>query len=321
MEGNLFTFNFKTMKKGFIKVLIFVIIIIVSDKSIGGICKKLYEKSNDFGIFKLRYTLNSANEDILVFGSSRAEYHFIPAIIKEKTGLSVYNCGIGGADLLFSRIQLTEALKRSLPKYIVVEASPSSFFIPNAKEARKMLLPFYDRDTLIYSALGGDNLFGKVKYFSSIYPYNSTIASLVKGAIKSNSDSASGYLPAVGIIDTNGLSAKVNMAYGPIEMPSENFTYLGQIIEDCKLQGIRVFVVSSPVYQLNSKHDGMVKQIEIFCSPFSNVNYLDYSKHESIYGKTNLFKDNTHLNAEGAIVFSEIFAARLRELMNIAYIK
>jgi hypothetical protein len=303
------------MKQKFFKVFLFIAIIAVADKVIGGICKKLYVSSNNFLISKLRYTLDSTTEDILIYGSSRTDHHFIPKIIEQHTGHSAYNCGLDGADLLFSRIQLNETLKRYKPEFVIIEASPSSFFIPDPEAGHRILLPYYAKDTLIYNTLTGNRLFEKTKFLSSIYPYNSAIVSLVNGVLKKNTDSLKGYMPAHGIIDTTGLTKVVDKAYTSSNLPVENFTYLKQLIEVCRNNQIRVVIVSTPVFQVNGHHDSMMNLFKDFCSQFDGIHYLDFTRDVSTYGKITLFKDNTHMNDEGAKVFSEVFSENLREVM------
>jgi hypothetical protein len=297
-----------------VKVFIFIALLIIADRTVGFICRKLYNMSNDFSISKLRHTMNSTDEDILILGSSRAEYHFIPSIIKDSTGLSVYNCGIGGADLLFSWIQLNESLKRYKPKYLIIEASPSSFFIPNADHNRKILLPFYQNDTLVYNTLTNNKLFERLKFLSSIYPYNSTIALLIKGILKNNSDTLKGFLPAYGSIDTAGLAKAVDKSFAASSLPPEKFIYLQKLIEVCEINKIKVIVISSPVYRANINHDKMVDQLQAFCNQYKKVTYFDYSKYELTGGRKKYFKDNSHLNYDGAVVFSNAFSTDLKKI-------
>lgn len=305
------------MKFKLLKVFVFLIFIITADRTVGFICRKLYNNSNDFFISKLRHTLNSTNEDVLILGSSRAEYHFVPAIINDSTGFTVYNCGVGGADLLFSRMQLNESIKRYKPKYVVIEASPSSFFIPNADNNRKMLLPFYENDTMLYNFITNSEPFEKIKFLSSIYPYNSTIASLIKGLFKTKSDSAKGFLPATGVIDTAGLTKTVNESFSDISLPVHKFAYLKQLIEVCNANKIKVAVISTPVYLANTNHDKMIDQLRAFCGQYKELIYFDYSKCEQTYKQQNFFKDNSHLNGDGALVFSKTFSTDFKKVAGL----
>jgi|GEM_PF-1976504 len=303
------------MKKIFFRVLLFVVIVLAADIFIGAVCKKLYKDSKDLFVSKLRYSMDSTKEDVLIFGSSRTGHHFIPEIIEQHIGLSVYNNGIDAADLLFSRIQLNETLKRYKPRLVVLESSPSSFYVPDARAGYKLLLPFYSRDTLIYNTLTKNHLFEKTKFISSIYPYNSTIGSLLKGMMKKEADLYKGYIPIYGTIDTNGLAGIVDKSYTAANLPVEHFAYLKDFIETCQRNQIMVIVISSPVFMVNRHHDNMVKQFHSFCARFAGVRYIDYTRHESIYGKPHLFKDNTHMNHEGAKLFSETVAKEINQLI------
>jgi len=298
------------------KFFIFILIVISLDSFIGFFCKKLYYKSKDFTIAKLRYTLDSTKEDILILGSSRAEHHFVPKIIKENLGLSVYNCGIGGEDLDFSLIQLYESLKRYKPKVIIAEVSPSSLSLPNPKENLKVLLPYYKKSPLIFNALTNNAPLEKLKFISTIYPFNSTISSLLKGIFKHPSDSLNGLLPLYGNIDTNGLANKIYAGL-PSAFPSEKFNNLKQLISLCQHESLPLFIVNSPVYLTNSNYDAISNQIENICLVSKNVRYLNYSNCNLVYNQISFFKDHTHLNYQGAKIFSEVLSKDLKKYCSL----
>ena len=131
MGVSLFIFNFsKVMHSKISRILIFLLIVIIADRLIGFSLQKLYQNSNDLGIAKIRYTIDSTWQDVLIFGSSRAQHHYIPDTITSLTGLSTYNCGIGGQGLAFSFIQIHETLKRYKPKLIVLDLSPNIILDP-----------------------------------------------------------------------------------------------------------------------------------------------------------------------------------------------
>ena len=299
-----------------LKVGIFILLLVVADKATGFICKKLYYQTNDFLISKLRHTL-AAKEDVLILGSSRAEYHFIPEIIKDSSGskLSMYNCGIGGADLLFSEIQLTESLKKHTPKAVVLEVSPSSFFIPNAEKNRKLLLPFHDIDTLVYNSLTQHKMEEEIKFLSSVYPYSSTIASSLKGWFKNNTDTLNGFKRVEGIIDTAGLSRSIDASFMTTVLPADKIINLQHIINCCSARNIKLIIVSSPVFKINDNQQKMIHQLAGILHQYNNVHYLDYTTHENIYGNNVFFKDNSHLNYEGAAFFSGAFAKDFKKIM------
>ena len=89
------------MKTFLYKLVIIIAVIFFVDYGAGIIFSKLYGTARSGLAYKENYIFNNSNEDILVFGSSRAEYHYIPEIIYKETGLSTYNVGREGAGIFF----------------------------------------------------------------------------------------------------------------------------------------------------------------------------------------------------------------------------
>ncbi|HMU45684.1 MAG TPA: hypothetical protein PKC72_04900 [Chitinophagaceae bacterium] len=294
------------MRTVYLRILIFILIVVVGDITGGVVCRYLYNITNDPPTVKLKHTLNSTNEDILILGNSRAECHFVSDIIKDSTGLTIYNCGIGGADFLFSEIQLKESLKRYRPKLVVLEASPNSFFLVNGEDKLKALLPFYKRDTLIYNALTKGNFFEKVKFISSIYPYNSTIGASLRGVFKKSTDTLMGFVPAFGTIDSVHEINYMNHHYKDRQINESDLNILRRIINSCIENKIKLMIISTPVYFMSSNYCDLETKIKQYCSAYSgNVHFFDYTDFKKTKGRKDLFYDNFHLNEQGARVFTQ----------------
>jgi hypothetical protein len=304
------------MRSKIVRLLVFVLLVVASDKIIGRICEKLYYKSNDYNIHRLRYTLDSTREDILILGSSRAQYHFIPSIIDQNTGLRSYNCGFGGEGLVFSFIQLKESLKRYKPRLVVLEVSPNILIDPESQQKLKILMPFSKKDPLIYDALTKEEMTERVKLMSSIYPYNSTIASLITGRYKPNVDTTGGFMPLQGVIDTIGINSKINVAFPSTSIPQDRLDVLKQFITTCTNSNIKLLIVVSPVYQANQNLDEMTQYIETTCKEYNKAYFLNYSKLEGVHQNPLYFKDNLHLNYDGAKVFSEVVSKKFKEIID-----
>lgn len=303
------------MKNKFLKIFVFIFIVIFFDKIGGIVCEKLYAKSKDYNIHRLRYTLDSTKQDILIFGSSRAQYHFIPSIINNTTGLTSYNCGFAGQGLLFSYIQLHESLKRYKPRLVVLEVSPNILIDPESQRKLKILTPFHKKDPVIFNALTDGEVFEKVKLLSSIYPYNSTIASLITGRYKTDLDTLNGFIPLEGKIDTIGLINEMNRSFPTTSELSEKLNVLKQFITLCNNNNIKIAIVVTPVYQSNTNLDAMTKDIESSCQGFKNLYFLNYSKLDTTFQHITYFKDKLHLNYEGAKIFSAIVSEKLKEII------
>ena len=73
---------------------IFILTLILIDLLAGALLKTLYFKQK---YESLTYDINYADQDVLVFGSSRALHHYVPSIFENKLHMSFYNCGRDGA--------------------------------------------------------------------------------------------------------------------------------------------------------------------------------------------------------------------------------
>jgi len=264
------------MKSVFLKIIVFVLLIVLFDRIIGKTCEVLYNHSQYKTYAKLRFTLNETSQDILILGSSRAMNQFDPQVFERNMGLSTYNCGFGGQGLQFSYIQLSETVKRYKPKLVVLDVSPNILLDPESHDKLKILLPYYKKDTLIFNALTYHHKVEKIKLLSAIYPYNSTIGSLLRGYFKRDIDTLKGFEPIVSTLDTFGLYNKVNSQYPNAEIPIDKYLYLQQIISLCDKNDLKLIVVVCPIYQRNSNLDEMTEQIRKVCTAFNDLIFIDY---------------------------------------------
>lgn len=295
----------------FLKTLIFILIVLFTDQICGLGLEKLFFSTKDSNLTKLKYTIDSTKQDILILGSSRALHHYVPRIIQKKTGLSVYNCGFGGQGLQFSYIQLFESIKRHIPRYVIVDISPNILLDSESEQKLKILLPFYKRDSLIFQSFTKNKPIEGLKFISSIYPYNSLISIMVRGAVKSRKDTLNGYNPLTGNIDTIHIYSKVNYQFKKTKIPDEKFIYLDKIITLCNKNRIKSMIVVSPVYKTNEYFNDMVNQIKFYQELNLKTDLLNFSNNLPIINRDNYFYDNLHLNDNGATVFSKIISERI----------
>lgn len=94
--------------------MLFVAVLFLSDLLIGRALGYFQRTTKENTAAKLNYIFDSAREEIIILGSSRAENHFNPLIIKNETDLTCFNAGVGGQGLFFSLVELDELV--SSPK-------------------------------------------------------------------------------------------------------------------------------------------------------------------------------------------------------------
>jgi hypothetical protein len=298
------------MREKVLKSVTFILILMIADLIVGTAIKKMYFTTSAKGIAKIRYTLDSISQSIIIYGSSRAVHHYIPDTISKYTGMSCYNSGVDGQGLAFSYIQITQMLKRHIPQVIILDISPNIILDTLSDEKLSILRPYIDRDTLIKNILINGSFYEKIKYFSSVYPYNGNILSLLVGLVYHNNDTLKGYVPIFGILDPKSINQD-NVS--DIKISKSQIYYLQQILKSCKTEKIKIFLVSSPIYRKNIYDNIVISEIKKIAE-INYIGFLDYTSDSSFLNDRMLFKDNLHLNQNGAALFSKKIAKRLQSL-------
>lgn len=293
------------MKNILLKTVLFVLIIATSDFIIGKVLEKMYLTTHSKTIAKIQYTIDSTSQAILIYGSSRAQHHYIPDSITKNTGLSCYNCGIGGQGLAFTFCQITEMLKRHRPQVILLDISPNILIDSKSEEKLRILMPYYKRDTLIYNAITSNNMFEKLKYNSSIFPYNGNILPLLISFIHHDKDRDKGYIPLFGQLDPSTIKNDTSTT----GIRSIQLYYMNRIISIASIKNVKLILVVSPIYKKNPNDYKILAQIKEIANK-NNLEYIDSSADSSLIN-VNYFKDNLHLNTKGAALYSKEICRKL----------
>ena len=302
------------MKKYIIRTLIFFVALFLSDLIFGIVLKTAYDNSKSNEISKLRISIESTSQDVLFFGSSTCESHYIPNIITKYTGLSAYNCGFMAQGLSFSYIQIHETLKRYSPKLIMVDVSPYITYDLYSNEKVRTLLPFNSKDTVIKNILTNGLLIERIKLLSKVYPYNGFFFNPISIFRGESVDSEKGYVPINGAVDTVSLKSVV---YPPLAQRNESFkkriVYLQRIISECKAKKVQLVVVTSPIFKLGDIEREIINKIRIEAEQESII-FFDFSEDKQFYNKIDLFKDRLHLNNIGAHIYSQKISKLIGDL-------
>jgi hypothetical protein len=298
------------MKINKFRIVFFILFLFCSDQLLGFILMNLYNKSNYQEFAKIRYTIDNTYQDILIFGSSRAQHHYVPDTIKKYTGLSAYNCGVGGQGLAFSYIQIHETLKRYKPKLIILDLSPNIIFDSLSEQKLKVLLPYYTRDTTIENILTDGSSLEKLKLISRTYPYNGTIINLLRSLFKYKPDTSDGYIALSGVIDSRKKFPPQSNADKKSNLPEKQNQFLEKIISECNTYKIRLVFAISPIYEINENERQVILKLHEF-SQFNSVLFINCSSLKEFKDKKEYFRDSHHLNARGSSYFSKLFSRLL----------
>jgi hypothetical protein len=278
---------------------VFVILFFLIDISTGWVMNRTFPNIT-FGTYgKVNRSLE-ADEDILIFGSSRAEHHYNPEIISKETGKSCYNTGLGGYGLFYNYALFSELVKKNKPELVILDLSPNVIVDPNAYMKLNIFMPYYFDDPSFREIIRLDPDFSRFKTFFNIYVYNSTLYDMVRGKVTGDRQ-GNGYK---GLQPTMNVDAYTRMTLSENEnMDDIKKVYLEKFLDVAITNNIRLICMISPTYEKFDANDRIIGELSATISQ-KGIEFYDYSSFDELYHKPAYFKDQLHLNARGVEVFN-----------------
>ena len=299
-----------------IRLLIVVIVLFACDRGTGWLLKYFYFKQKSGLLYRTTYAIDSTTAEILVFGSSRANHHYVPAVFEERLGHTFYNSGRDGSFLLSNYGVFKAVINRYRPVVVIFDLNPEEIgYAARNYERLSDLLPYYQGHPEIRSVVSLRGPFEKFKMISAIYPYNSLLTNIILGNLdlnKSRNPDDRGYIPiAPGTVRPDRAS-DLPERKPPDDAPDINMiSALQDIIRICEQKQIKLLFVQSPHQNIRpeSRYDSIFSEI---CA-HRRVDYCNMSDSLVFKNHPALFNDSKHLNANGAYLFSKMVSARIKE--------
>lgn len=269
--------------------------LIITDFIIGAVLHQFYFKVKSNTLFKTNYAIRECKEDVLLFGASETAHHLISNKIKDSLGLSCYNLGVDGLNIIYQYAVLQEVLKRYTPKIVVISATTVS----EDKSTVKSLLPYCRDYPDIKNIVFENDLSQKNKLLLKSYPFNSLLLKIFQGMMTPESKT-NGYLPLTG---SNPGMLKGEKPF-KLDTSQTVINYFTEAIKKAKHAGCRVYIFQAPRYQVNHVEDQFfIKEI----SEKYQVPFLNYLSDTAIVNHREYFKDGSHLNNTGAQLLTNKF--------------
>jgi hypothetical protein len=79
-----------------VSIIILFLILLAFDRVGGAILRHYYFSQTSGSWYRTTYSIDSTRADILVFGSSRANHHYVPEVFEDSLNMSFYNTGQDG---------------------------------------------------------------------------------------------------------------------------------------------------------------------------------------------------------------------------------
>ena len=304
------------MKKFISKICLFFLLIVIIDIVFGFAMGKISKRIDIGGTGRDNYICNKATDEVLVFGSSRAEYHYNTQMLTDSLGISCYNCGQSGNGIILAYGRLLMMLERYKPKTIIYEVTPA-FDFHDEKDNHKglgILKRYYNRPGVDSIFLSIDPM-ERYKMMSGMYRYNSSFLQnlIVYLTKKSTQTGVRGFRALDGEMDTMKIR-KNHIAYDSKEgyvYDSLKIQYFNKFLD--KTKGIKLVFVVSPVWY---GQDTLVLEPIKEIGKKRNVQLVDFSNDPKYVHNNEYFFDGMHMNARGADEFTRDIIKYLKQCTN-----
>lgn len=307
-QGNLYIFNFETMGIRMFcwKLFVFILLFFVTDRLLGRIADFLYFKKSASGLLqKINYSAYQTQEDVLIFGSSCAASHYVPSILEDTLGLSVYNVGLAAHGIFTYYLMLSNIEERYFPKLIILDLKPEDYLVSSNDrlDGLKHLAPFYGRNNKVDSLFTLYSSSEKIKMFFYLYRFNSQLANILSSNM-GNRVIEKGYEPLHGV-----LRAEITHNNIDFNIDSLKIKYIDAFIKKVLTHNCKIFLAVSPAFYFpDSEVYNLFKNTqEKYHIP------LLYHYSDSIYWKEDLFHDRIHLNEKGANKYTTSIAHSIKK--------
>ncbi len=311
-EGSLFTSSFDPMKDKNIQYIFFLLLFTgLLDFAFGSIYDALYFSEKSRQNDRLIHSVLGTNEDILIFGSSRALHHYNPQIIEDSLGMTCYNVGSGGQNIYYHKALLEATLERYTPKMAILELMSIDFEItPPQWDTEKLgvLLPFARRSAACMNAvlLRGES--EQVKLQSAIYPFNSLQYPTLRNNVYPFYNSHHGFIPINRTYDGDLKPKTISKQI----VDADKMIALYRFVEICQEKDIELFVFVSPHYVANNNGESVYKEVSKHLHEKFNLNVYNVESNKLFLEHPEYFADPFHLNNKGAKIFTSIVAKELQ---------
>tara|TARA_B100001059_G_C17780711_1_gene553991 strand:- start:552 stop:1469 length:918 start_codon:yes stop_codon:yes gene_type:complete len=300
--------------KNILFIVFFVLFVFSLDFFIGKVYSLFYFSDASKNNSRMIHSVMETNEEVLIFGSSRALHHYNPKIIEDSLKLTCYNVGYGGQNIYYHLALLKAALHRNTPKFVVLELLTIDFeqTAPgHDKEKLSTLLPFVNKSKSSRQAvlLRGNSESLKLK--SSIYPFNSQQYITLRNNFYPLMNDYNGFIP-IDKVFTGDLKVATTKQGN---YDNNKLDALYEFIEICQEKNINLFICVSPTF--TSKIGvGNYADIDMRLQNKFNLKIHNFESDSLFLNNPNYFADPIHLSKFGADVYTSLIVDILQKKKN-----
>ncbi|WP_109300648.1 hypothetical protein [Aquimarina sp. AU474] len=305
----------KDYKISLLKIVKFLIILLIVDFALGTISQYVFFNQKTGKYARATHAIEKTEAKVLIFGSSHAHRHYIPEVLEKELQTSSYNAGAEGQQLLYHSALQKMILKRTKPDVIILNVDEDFLYGSQAAYDRLSdLHPYYanHREDL-KPILEQQSRFVDFKLFFKSYQTNSTLVHAIRYYLSPQID-FKGYRPLYGKLSASNKLKMVETDEIETVIDQNFVTGFKSFIAKAKDNNIKLVMVTSPnlvqVDHTNNKSLSMITEI----IKNEQVTFIDFFNSKQFLNRYELFHDSSHLNNDGATLFSSLLAEEIKKM-------
>lgn len=297
------------MKKFLINIFFFLCLFVIVDFLLGIALDYFASHAKTGQAYKNYEIAETANPDILILGSSRAVHHYVPDKFEDSIGLSTYVAGQDGNGIILMNPIMHHISNRHKPRIIIYDITPSfDLYDDDPHTYLRYLRLLKGKSAYTDSLIHVIDPTEILKLHSRLFQYNSSPLSLVKCFFKKTNEFDRGYRPFFGSLAINTVP-QLDTSVHPVSALKLNL--FRELIKYCHDNDIKLYFTVSPYYNAAANSTSISRDSALSAMIDElGITVLDYSNNPA-FANPEYFKDNDHLNNEGAKVFTDTIIARL----------
>ena len=277
-----------------------LLIIGFCDFAVGAFSKKLILSVPDVGVNQTNavQAMFKRNVDVLILGPSSANHHYNCKIIEDSLGMTVYNAGRDGQNIIYAAMVLAAIVERNAPKKVFLDMS-SVMLDGEWNSHLSDMYCFYGMSNQVDSIIRDVSSWqDRFNLHLNLYRYNNTWPGIVNGYLAKTQEDMNGYRP----MPVQNGEMKSSFSKRHFIADSMDVEYLNHIVALCKKKQIDLVVCASP--SLNVSGGNFHRFMKDYCDK-NQLSYLNWNGDTAYINHPELFYDMSHLNTIGADKFTK----------------
>ena len=308
----------EAMRRFWLRVLLVVVLIIGLDQGLGYVLERLFYQQKTGRYAPLVHVVSSKGDSVIFLGSSHVRNNIIPREVEAELGLPAYNAGAAAAGPRFVQALSRMILQQQRPKMLVINVDLEA--LRGDDKAREFfdkrlpeLYPFLGRfPEAVRPVLPYISKWERFSTLSRLVRFNSLGVQMLWYKVRPNNKEAKmkGYEQLYGKLKSVGRGTKEEKG----QLDTVNLNTLIRTISEAQAKGVQVVTVMPPLLRgLDLSGDAMAALKQALAR--RQVPLLVYTNDPRFTGQPHFYSDYSHLNLEGAKLYSQALGKDLKELV------